>query len=54
MIGGGEALGQVMASYFYSRYDFAAECDMFNSVVFGSLLVVLWLEFKTNRLEETA
>ena len=51
MIGGGEALGQVMASYFYSKYNFTAECDMFNILVFGSLIAVLYLEFKIARKE---
>lgn len=44
MIGGGEALGQVTASYVYSRYSFSAECDVFNVAVLVSFGAVLFLE----------
>ena len=45
MIGGGEALGQVTASWFYSRYDFGAECDAFNFVTITSFFLVVIMEY---------
>ena len=45
MIGGGEAFGQIMASWFYAQYNFGVECDAYNITNLLSFLAVLWLDY---------